>query len=200
MTIKKDEKVLVHLDSGCCWKDSTKIGLFSFLGENTKQLILEQYSGGASCCYSYKIYELIPTMRLIFYDKEYVDAYALRGALRPVDFHEKGKYDIIMGVGRFKGFDTLCQACSPVPYVVFSYDSKREKFVVSNKKFSNYILRNIEKDIHAFEEIDINIDKYNDDYLSKILTIILNYIYAGKEEEGWLFYNSRFHHRTLFFY
>jgi DnaJ domain len=190
-TIKKNGVTLVSLESDNESKHAIQIGLFPLLGKEIKQLIIQEWTGGPSCCYIYKIYELIPTMRLIFDGIEYVDDYALRGTLQPIDFHGKGKYDIIMGVGRFMGFDTLCQACSPVPHVVFSYDSEREKFVVSNKNFSSYILRNIEKDISTFEEIDINTDKY-DDYLSKILKIILDYIYAGKEEDGWLFYNSRY--------
>ncbi|MEJ7849663.1 MAG: hypothetical protein WKF92_16385, partial [Pyrinomonadaceae bacterium] len=43
-----------------------KYGVFNFLGTANKQLIVFSYSGGAHCCYDYVIFELVPTLRVIY--------------------------------------------------------------------------------------------------------------------------------------
>ena len=44
----------------------TRIGFVSLLRKRTNQLIIQQYSGGAHCCLSWRIYDLYPKFRLIF--------------------------------------------------------------------------------------------------------------------------------------
>ena len=101
------------------------------------------------------------------------------GEIKAVDFDGKGKYELIRFVSSFAGFHALCNACSPYPEVIFSYDNKARRYVIANNKFADFILRDIEKDMKIFEEIDMRIGMYNygngyDEWLSKILKIFLD--------------------------
>ena len=121
-----------------------------------------------------------------------------------VDFDGKGKYDLVRVVRSFNFAGGLCHACSPNLFAIFSYREKAGKYVLSNKEFADLLLGDVKKYIDNFEEIDTktSVDDYmkresftNDNYnnwLSQILNISLNYIYAGKEKEGWYFFNRRY--------
>ena len=68
-TIKRDGKVLIAFRNGGQGKESTRFGLFPLIGGEARQLVIQQHTGGAHCCWIYKIYELTPNLRLL-YDSE----------------------------------------------------------------------------------------------------------------------------------
>src|SRR6266566_6720534 len=68
------------------------------LGKKTPQLIIEGYSGGANCCYIYKVYDLNDHLTLIF-DTDFIEKrykHQIRN-LRFVDINRDGIYEIILG-------------------------------------------------------------------------------------------------------
>ena len=174
-TIKKDGKILAYFDKGCCWKDSTRIGLLSLLGNELKQLIIEQYSGGASCCYSYKIYQLLPQLRLIFDDQTYKTGYY------PLEIEGEEKLILIRMIRPLTDF---CNACTLVTIAVFSYDSNLGRYVLSNKNFANYILQR--------QHSQRSKNKLDENEKREILSAFLDYVYAGREAEAWKLYNSKY--------
>src|ERR1041384_6143553 len=52
--IKKGKRVLAKMLQEDNQEGFTRIGLFPFLGGATKQLIIQQYLGGAHCCYHWR--------------------------------------------------------------------------------------------------------------------------------------------------
>jgi hypothetical protein len=147
-----------------------------------------QYTGGAHCCFIYKIYDLDTDVRLIFDDEKY-GILKIGSELQALDFDGQGKYDLVRRAMSF-GYFHMPYAYAILPEVVFSYDEGTKQYVISNKKFSNYILRNIKDDIKKYKHN--NTAKIDDKefYLSSVLGVFLNYIYSGKEEEGWKFFNG----------
>ena len=56
----------------------------------------------------------------------------------------------------------------------------------ANKEFEVYALRNLDSDI-------TNLGAENaDNYLSRRLDIVLRYIYAGKKDEAWKFFEQQY--------
>jgi len=192
-TLNKDGKVLATFKSG--WeKEWTNFGLFRFLGGNTKQLIVEQFSGGAHCCWSYWILNLLPDLEVIYESQQYPVGYGLF----PMDLDEDGVFEFTQGILTFDYFDRLCHALSPIPTVVFLYDEDRNKYFPASHFFPQYLLNGIEKDILGVKELNERIDlaTYDDsggEYLSAVLQVVLRYIYVGKENEAWLFYDNEYH-------
>lgn len=193
-TLKKEEKVLATFKRGYNKKEWTNFGLFSFLGEDTKQLIVEQFSGGAHCCWSYWILNLLPDPEVIYESQQYPVGYSLV----PVDLDEDGVFEFTQGILTFDYFDRLCHALSPIPTVVFQYEENKNKYIPVSRSFSEHLLKGIEKDMLRVNELNERIDSatYDDsggEYLSAVLQVVLCYIYAGKENEAWSFYDSEYH-------
>jgi hypothetical protein len=61
-TVKGNGRVLARhsFGEGLEGIEATYFGLFPLLGKNRKQLVVQQYSGGAHCCHSWWIYDLYP--------------------------------------------------------------------------------------------------------------------------------------------
>ncbi|MEW6455861.1 MAG: hypothetical protein AB1410_04000 [Acidobacteriota bacterium] len=191
-TLKKDGKIIFTFENGYR-KEMTQFGLFAFLGRDEKQLIVEQYSGGAHCCWSYWIINFSPDFRVIYDSQEYSVGYPLQ----PVDLDQDGVFEFSQLILTFDYFDRLSHAISPFPIAVFKYDKNMKCYIPANTKFSPYITQGIEEDIKKVKEFNgrTNFTTYDDSmgkYLSMILQVSLTYIYAGKEREAWLFYDKEY--------
>jgi hypothetical protein len=187
--IKKDGRTL---DTVCCGgleKVTTRFGLFPFLGKKTKQLVIMQYSGGAHCCWSYKIYELSPSLRTLFNGKQYEEYVGYE--LSPEDIDGDGRLEFVQAVMAFDYFH-MSHATSVFPSVVFAYDEKRGGYVPANRKFSAYLLDGIEEDVQKALAKMTQADTQNvngrEKYLSAVLGVMLKYMYAGQEQEAWDFF------------
>ena len=74
----------------------------------------------------------------------------------------------------------------PLTNIYFKYDKKKEKFLPANHKFQDYILKNIE-----YEKTQVNRQE-SEEQFADVLSITLKYIYAGKEKEGWNFFDENY--------
>jgi len=193
-TLKKEGKVLATFKRGCNKKEWTNFGLFPFLGGDTKQLIVEQFSGGAHCCWSYWIFKLFPDFEVLYESQQYPVGYDLV----PMDLDEDGVFEFTQGILTFDYFDRLCHALSPIPTVVFKFEENTIEYLPASHLFPEYLLNGIEKDIRTVKELNERTDFtiYDDsggEYLSAVLQVVLRYIYAGKENEAWSFYDKEYH-------
>ena len=192
-TISRDGKVLATHENGGMGEDSTQTGLFPFLGGETKQLVVMQYTGGAHCCWIYHIYELSPRLRLIFDGDEYTDSIGYE--LHPKDLDGDGRFEFTQAVMTFDYFH-MSHAASVFPVAVFSYDEQAGSYLPVNHKFPDYVLRGLEKDLKRLEEVRPKVVSdnvwANESYLSAVLCVTLKYIYAGRQADGWEFYEREY--------
>jgi hypothetical protein len=190
-TLKKGNHVVAKFENG--WnKEWTSFGLFSFTGGEPKQLVVEQYSGGAHCCYSYWIYELSPSLRLLFNNEKY----GTGNQLFPLDLDGDGVSELKQSVMAFDYFH-MSHASSVFPQGIFAYEKSAGEYRPANRRFSAYALRGVEGDIKELETLKAqgnpdNDDIYSERYFSAVLQVTLKYIYAGKRDEGWAFFNREY--------
>ncbi|OLE54771.1 MAG: hypothetical protein AUG51_06605 [Acidobacteria bacterium 13_1_20CM_3_53_8] len=191
--IKKNSRLLAELNYGQHFPDSTKFGLFSLLGDGRKQLIIEQNTGGGNCCNLYWVYDLSPTFRMLYSGMRY-DAY---NGVSPEDIDGDGVYELVAIVESFINFDQMSHTSSPMPEVVFKYDLRAGRYKPASRTFASYLLKGIESDIHKAQDANARLtttssENYHGSYLGAILTVVLKYIYAGREVEGWAFYDREY--------
>jgi hypothetical protein len=190
-TLKKGKKPVAKFEGG--WnKEWTNFGLFPFIGTEPKQLVVEQYSGGAHCCYSYWIYDLSDNPRLLFDN----DKYGTGNQLIPFDLDGDGVFEFKHSVMAFDYFH-MSHASSVFPQAIFAYDKKAGEYRPANQRFQSYALQGIEDDIKEFETLKAqgnpdNDEIYSERYFSAVLQVTLKYIYAGKEQEAWEFFNREY--------
>lgn len=193
-TIKKKGRIIATLRNGGLGKESTRFGLFSLLGDASKQLIILQYTGGAHCCWTYRIYDFHPNLHVIFDDESYGLEY-LGYELFPEDIDGDGKFELTQGVMTFDYFH-MSHAYSVFPVAVFSYNEKSRTYVPANKRFKAYVLEDIENDLKALELVsrDVNAEevKNREEYLSAVLKVFLKRIYSGDEADAWKFFDTEY--------
>jgi len=71
--------------------------------------------------------------------------------------------------------------------VIFKYDDKAGKYLPANQLFQEYALKGIESNIATLGSDE-------SEYLSKRLDIALQYVFAGKEDEAWAFFDREYKH------
>lgn len=190
--MRKGNQTLAKFELG--WnKEWTNFGLFPFVSQEPKQLVVEQYSGGAHCCYSYWIYDLSGhAERLLFGSGKY----GTGNHLYPVDIDADGAFELKHSVMAFDYFH-MSHASSVFPQAIFAYDKKAGEYRPANRSFSAHALKGIEADIKELEKVKAegNADKdeiYTELHFSAVLQVTLKYIYAGKQDEGWSFFNREY--------
>ena len=167
----------------------TDFGLFSFLGGDDKQLVVEQsiHKG-----WRHWIVDLSSEARIIFDSSDYGVSYELN----PIDIDGDGTYEFLKTIATFDYFDGLCHACSPLIPIVFKYDAKEKKYLPANQIFQEYALDGIDEYKAKVELVNKALkpadlgDRMK--ALEAVLEVSLRYIYAGKESDGWAFYDREY--------
>ncbi|HEV2663816.1 MAG TPA: hypothetical protein VG324_02845 [Blastocatellia bacterium] len=187
--IKKNGRVLAKFDS---FRDglmnATDIGLFPFLGGKTKQLIISQTLPRTG---RHWIVELTPNPKVLFDSGDYEVG---REEVWTVDLDGDGVYEIWLYVTTFYNeFDQLSVMLTPLPIVVFRYDKQVGRYLPANHRYRDYLLEGIETEISALPtEISPLPSSAGMLYLARRLDVLLQFLYAGKEKEGWEFFDKAY--------
>lgn len=179
--LKKKNKVLdtfdgVYFGAG----NATNFGLFSFLGKETKQLVVSQTipRGGR-----HWVVDLSSEARVIFDSRDYGVG---REEFDVTDIDKDGVYEISLPITEFYMFENMSMAETPLPTIIFKYDEKAKKYLPANRIFQNYLLTGIEDKIKQLNSGD------KSNCLSDRLDIVLRYVYVDKEEEAWSFFDKEY--------
>ena len=153
-------------------------------GDGKPELIVQGYSGGAHCCYTYRIISLSSGLPLI---REIHDQ-------APVLFvkRDDGSTEIHAGDGVFDYF-LLPHADSVIPQIFLRLNG--DKFVDTSGEHVAEYDKQIEKarsELGAADLDKLRKSTYNQNMLidqlptvKKVLTIVLNYLYSGRDEQAW---------------
>jgi hypothetical protein len=153
-------------------------------GDGKPELIVQGYSGGAHCCFTYRIIGLSAGLPLV---REIQDQVPVFFAKR-----DDGGTEIRAGDGVFDYF-LLPHADSVIPQIFLRLDG--DKLVdVSGDHVAEYD-KQIEKargELGAADLDKLKKSTYNQNMLidqlptvKKVLTIVLNYLYSGRDGQAW---------------
>ena len=194
--ITRGGRELVRLTDGAPRDYATRIGLFPFLGRGGRQLVVEQYTGGAHCCTVYRVYDLGAQLRTLFDGGEY-GADEIGEDMKVVDIDGDGRYEFTLDVMAFDYFMTS-HAGSVFPTAVFAYDERAGKYLPANRRFSAYLLRGVEREARKVEALSRRMTReeragaFHGEHFRSVLDVLLKYVYAGEEEKGWAFFERSY--------
>jgi len=181
VVIKKNGRVLAKFGGPIYPLTVTDIGLFPLLGGKTKQLIISQTLPRAG---RHWIVELTPNPKVLFDSGDYEVG---REEVWTVDLDGDGVYEISLFVTSFYGaFNQLSVMSTPLPTVVFSYDRRAGRYLPANHRYRDYLLKGIENEISELPTA------VGERYLARRLDVLLRLLYAGKEKEGWEFFDKAY--------
>ncbi len=147
-------------------------------GDGNPSLILEGYSGGAHCCYTYRIASLGESPVILPAIENQTPFFFFKDPAT-------GEFRIMTSDGAFDYFDGLCHACTPFPRVVLRVEAGGLRDVSSQfvDQYDGEIAlaraKIAEGDIQRFLITDFQ------DAKTVILEIVLAYLYSGRPAEAW---------------
>jgi hypothetical protein len=184
--LRHNGRLVAKFDSPIDQLGEVRFGLFSFLGNDAKQLVIEQTSNKF---WRYWIVSLQPEFRIIYDSSKYDIVYELRAS----DIDNDGKLEIIQNLGSFWYFNSD-NLFSPRPQIIFKYNSSTGSYIPANPEFKEILLKDIEQRIAKMREVIERKDDraYDLHVRSAVLDVVLRYLYAGRKDEAWAFYDQNY--------
>lgn len=159
--------------------NSLDCGLYDLFGHESPLLIVSMtvFRGGR-----HWVARLDPEFRVLFDSNEYGVG---REEFEVVDIDNDGIYEISLPVTAFYEMqDKMYIGEIPLPEIVFKYDPQQQKYLPANALYLDYAMRGLDAEMRKLDQAG--------NYLSRRLRILLLYIYAGKETEGWAFFDAAY--------
>ncbi|MFZ1082261.1 MAG: hypothetical protein WAO19_10085 [Candidatus Kryptoniota bacterium] len=168
--------------------------LFPLLPNGRKQVIVEEYTGGAHCCRMYWILDLADTVTVLYHSDETETEVGFISEV--ADFDNDGFYEFTQGLNSFHYFENLGGPGSPWPLAVLKFSVDKRCFVLANRDFPAIVLRDIEDKESEVQEL-LDTTKVFDydassDLLSETLDVLLRYVYVGQDSIGWAYFNKNY--------
>ena len=151
---------------------------WDLFGDGNPSLILEGYSGGAHCCYTYRIASLGERPVILPPVQNEAPFYVFKD---PVS----RKYRIMTSDGAFDYFDGLCHACASMPRVVLEADASglHDVWAQFTEQYDSEIAAARAKigegNMSKFLAADFK------DAKPTVLEIVYSYLYSGRESDAW---------------
>ena len=165
----------------------------SLLGAHTQQVVLHVYTGGAHCCDLYTIIDLTDTGRVVYDDNHYTD---MQYWMDTPDLDSDGVKEIVRCSGLFDYF-LASHALSSFPIVVLKYSRTAGRYVPTPQLFRSYFQHYIDSLIQECKDCDAHPEwgktaDCRERCAAPILSVLFQYIYAGRRDEGWHFYDEHY--------
>jgi len=165
--------------------NETNFGFASLLGGETKQLVVSQTIPRNG---RHWIVDLTSNATPVFDSKEW-DLGQEDVCIH--DFDDDGVQEISLAVTSFLGFGAMPMAESPMPDVVFKYEANVREYLPEKQQFARG-LNHIDEDIQTIDPDEDPREGLKGPYLATRLDILLRYVYAGRENDGWSFFDKTY--------
>jgi len=165
-----------------------RYGFTDLLGKGSRQLIIHTYSGGAHCCYDYVIYDLFPTIRLIYDSTTASPANVIGDELIPVDIDGDGILEFYRDVMAFDYLGQYGHASASFPPAIFAYDKATKRYLLATKRFPDFVMKLLEPLVDPTGEED-DTEGFNE---YAVRTRFLFMVYAGKRDEAWKYFDANY--------
>lgn len=152
-------------------------------GDGTPDIVLEGYSGGAHCCWTYHIISLGSTPGLLIqFENERGAGFVVNPETRRVEIHALD--------GAFDYFETA-HSFSPFPEVYLRLDGKRlvdvsrEHLIEYDKRIQTLKGEIPATDLRGFLQAENQEEKFGwEEVSSNVMRIVLAYLYSGRDQEA----------------
>jgi len=185
LSVKCGQQESIVWDSVRDDPDWLNFAVFDLLGHGSKQLIIEEYTGAAHCCWQDAIYELGAEPKLI-YEPE-----GQRGGFAIEDFNQDGRWELLQSQGNFESFDPCSHATTPCPTIVFEFVPELGTYRPSNGKFTAALLADLEPGLSEYNREKRrrgDTAQVDADDICEILRITVDLLYAGQAKRAWEFF------------
>lgn len=164
--------------------NQTDFGFASLLGAGTTQLVVSQTVPHRGRQW---IIDLSSNAATVFDS----DEWKMGDEDVCVEYDSSGVAEISLSMTRFWGFGSMSMSESPLPGIGFKYDSRVRKYL-PDKEALVRVLEGIQQDVEKIDPAETPMNGLTGPYLATRLDILLRYVYAGHEQEGWAFFDAKY--------
>jgi hypothetical protein len=167
-----------------------RMGLFPVLGGQTPQLVVEQTVHRG---WRYWVVDLSSDAPRVLFDN---GDYPVGHELTAADLDGDGRLELFQSLHLFWFFNAkLNNVNSPFISIIFKYDAAARRYAPANHEFQEAALRVLRGAVEKVgrERAELKAGAGSDgDLLGAVLEVSLSYLYAGREAEGWAFYEQHY--------
>jgi hypothetical protein len=190
--VQRDGSIEFRLDNGVPRPQFVRGALLPVLNSNNEQLLIERFSGGAHCCWSYWLLALRYSADTLFESDKYPE---LGYELAMKDLDNDGKPELLQSIIAFDYFDRLPHVASPFSRAVFKYSPESDRFKLANRAFPKIILGDTLAAIRHLQAVadSVNAATFKDAngaYLHDVVQLVIDFAYAGQRERGWSLFDQ----------
>jgi hypothetical protein len=192
--IQQNDSVKFRTGIGVYDSNWVIFGLYRLIPNGRNQVVIEEFTGGAHCCYMYWIVDLARPIKVVYHSDE--NETEIGYLMEFEDFDGDGSYEFTQILNSFHYFDRLCGACSPAGMVVLKYSEESDCFEIANRTFPSVVLKDVEK---KKAEVKALLDTkkphtwdYSTELLSGALDVLIHHVYAGQDSIGWAYFDENY--------
>jgi len=187
--LMKEDDTLAVFDQGFD-RRMTRSAFIPFPDKNDSMLMVEQFSGGAHCCWSYTVLnDTLDSVYIFFRSSDYPVGYGVNLE----DLNQDGIPEWIQSLLTFDYFLVLSHTVSPIIPVVFKYEE--DVLYPANPEFREVLLRQIhdsQQIVRNSSPIHTPIEWNSPDIelFSHLLRVVLTLFYAGEYDQATALFNK----------
>lgn len=186
--ILQGERALFRSGNGAKVKTDLLLGSFALLGDGTKQLLIEEYTGEAFCCTHNYVLRVGEGIDVLYSSSQYPVGYGLS----PEDLDGDGQFELITTLTRFENFFNMPHEESPTVPVVFRYDAQARRYAVANRQFGDIVRASIPQDLERVKGLLAERQsgkpangRWRTRFTGAVLSVALAHFYSGDQDQGW---------------
>jgi hypothetical protein len=188
--ILRDGALLFRSANGAKTAEDLLLATFPLLGGEKKQIVIEEFTGELFCCTYNYVLKADTGLDVLYSSTQYPVGFGLS----PEDLNNDGVYELVTTLTRFDNFFNLPHEHSPATKVVFRYDAKLGRYVVGNREFPEVLVADAEHEKSYVDELQAErkggaapTGEWRSKYTGAVLNVALGYIYAGRQQDGWVY-------------
>jgi hypothetical protein len=176
VTISRPGQADVQIESAFKLSDLTGSDL---IGAGHPDLVVQTYSGGAHCCFSWVVYELGPTLTKILESPPS----NCEGEFRDLDGDDRLEFVTCDDLFAYK---YCCFASSPLPKVIMKYEPG-QGYVPAGPQFPEEYADDIARDRQlAIGARAQGQCEWDNSTKCAVLPVVLDYLYSGRQDQAWI--------------
>lgn len=148
-------------------------------GNGEPTVVVETFSGGASCCFGLQAYDLGPTIRRVLDKVENSCGAGMQ------DVNGDGIYEVVTCDDPL-AYEYCPGAASPRTLVYLAYDSGLQRYVPASPRYSAYYAETISYDADTAASAGPgDFGEWDDTNKCGVLPLVLDYLYSGQTANAW---------------
>lgn len=181
LVVRRRGRTVAKFDAGIYYPlgNLTDAGFVSLLNDGNQQLVISQSSFRTGVQW---VADFSKGFKIIF-DGQKFNVGREGDDMTISDFDADGVYEITAPITTFYGFEgwRLTTGETPLPDIIFKYDSRQREYLPANPRFKECLLKEIEASESRAK---------SSGQLGRLMSVVLDYIFAGEEMRGWKFFEE----------